>query len=176
MTRLYLFYCQGMLTFTPLISACIDQFGWRKTLRYISVGTLGLGVIVSLFLTDPPTESEECSTGGDAQTDGVDESEQITWEAVKEPDPESPSDKTSMGEAVEDRQKTLEHHDNSNQTRSCQDQGSRCARCSCLGEGEIYQMIIHIDPWLWSIGACTAMMGWTFFLIHFVSTNLLITT
>ncbi|XP_038056399.1 monocarboxylate transporter 7-like isoform X1 [Patiria miniata] len=155
----------GMLAYSFLLSTCITQFGWRRALRYISVGTLALGIMASFFLTDPPTEDEGNNEGGDEGKPGVDERKQITLETVETLDPDHPTERTLVGEDLGDEEERCETHEDRIHTPSCEVKGSS----SCFVDWEVYHMITHIDPWAWTIGACLAMVGWTFFTINFAS-------
>ncbi|XP_038056396.1 monocarboxylate transporter 13-like [Patiria miniata] len=158
----------GMLAFSPLLSTCITQFGWRRALRYISVGTLALGIMVSFFLTDPPTEDEGNSEGGDEGKPGVDERERIALETVETLDPDHPTERTLVGEGQGDEEEPRENHKQRIHTPSCEVKGSSKGRSS-FAVSEVFRMITDVEPWAWTIGACMAMMSWTFFGINFAS-------
>ncbi|XP_071796189.1 monocarboxylate transporter 13-like isoform X2 [Asterias amurensis] len=45
----------GILIFSPLLTACITQYGWRNALRIVSSGIFVMGVAIGLILRDPST-------------------------------------------------------------------------------------------------------------------------
>ncbi|XP_022101712.1 monocarboxylate transporter 10-like [Acanthaster planci] len=139
----------GMLVFSPVMTASITRYGWRKALRILSGGILGAGLASSVFLTNPPTED---------------------YAAAPDKSPERKLNLQSMvpmktdpeGGIKETAGESMDHEANTNEENTE-------AGGNYIAKPGILVLIKSTEVWLWSVGIVFAFLGWTFFNINFAS-------
>ena len=159
-----MFLSPGLLAFSPLLTVCISRYGWRNALRIISGVILVFGVAFGLVLVDPPTyEKETCIKNDEAHLgDDIPEVVPLTEDGVDIGNNlQVTIDRTPENQSLCEELK--EHHEDL--TR--QKQQKKC--CFSSDHYELLDMMKSFEPWVWSIGLTLSLMGWTFFIINFVS-------
>ena len=161
-----MFLSPGLLAFSPLLTVCISRYGWRNALRIISGVILVFGVAFGSVLIDPPTDEniEICKKVKAHLGEDKPEVVPLTEDACVDigNNLQVMIDRTPENQSLCEELKEEHHEDLTRQK-----QQKKC--CFSSDHYEVLDMMKSFEPWVWSIGLTLSLMGWTFFIINFVS-------
>ena len=157
----------GMLAVSPLLTNLIISYGWRIALRIIAGGLLVSGLASVAFLKNPPlgdnSTDTKCPPEKTARGSGDEKSpETTTWLKLN-----------SLSEECINNGNTKDMHSNSlrleEEEREGEEEEEEKLDDLRPGVKSGLEMVKHLDPWAYFIATILALLGWTFFIINFVS-------
>ncbi len=149
-----------MLAVSPFLTHLIISYGWRIALRIISGVVLVSGLASGAFLKNPPLGDNSTDTKCPPETtargsEDENSPETTAWLKLNSLNAERIND-----DNVNDRE------DNKHVSMEGEEETPNDLRPGVKGGLE---MVKHLDPWAYFIATVLALLGWTFFVINFVS-------
>ncbi|XP_022101707.1 uncharacterized protein LOC110985177 [Acanthaster planci] len=164
----------GVLSFSYLLTASINHYGWRGALRVFSGGILVVGAAAGSLLSDPP--ADECS--GAAEQGGSRDQKQrgtdnvVVLEQIRAGGMEETEDSGIQGPPPRDDPGSEDV-----ETEAAAGEGASDAVVSldepavvhAANPPRLFALLKDPEAWLWSVANLLAFLGWAFFNINFAS-------
>ncbi|XP_033638629.1 monocarboxylate transporter 9-like [Asterias rubens] len=153
----------GILIFSPLLTACITQYGWRNALRIVSSGIFVMGVAIGLILRDPSTTVNDRQDVADIE-DGSKEASPLNEEETNVYGCEDVQPSIDGNPEI---QSLFEEPKMQDEDLTRLQEEKKC--CFSSYHCEVLEMMTRFEPTAWGIGITLSQIGWTFFIINFAS-------